>query len=79
MLLFLSYTGVHAAAAVSAALMFLWKKLAFWCYCAATVLIFVMNIWWGGDFFEASFDLVGLAILIGLLHMAEPVAWPHLK
>jgi hypothetical protein len=75
----LTYFGVRAAAAVSAACILLWKKLAFWCFCGASAAIFVMNIWGGDTIFEASIDLGGLAALIGLLHLAEPVAWPHLK
>ncbi|MBC8116145.1 MAG: hypothetical protein H7062_17300 [Candidatus Saccharimonas sp.] len=73
------YASLRVAACACLVMLFLWKRWAFWCFVACTALIFLVNLWGGASIWEASPDLVGLAVLIALLLKSKPVAWPQLK
>lgn len=74
-----AYASVRTAACVCIVLLFLWKRWAFWGFVACTALVFLVNLWGDASIWEASLDLVGLAVLIALLLKSKPVAWPQLK
>ena len=74
-----AYASVRIGACVCLVLLFLWKRFAVWCFVACTALVFLVNLWGGTSIWEASLDLIGLAVLIALLFKSKPVAWTQLK
>ena len=73
-----TYVLARLASITFLAWIFFWKKIAFWCYCGSVAASLMVNLWGGDTVWEASIDLVGLAILIALFHVVEPIAWPQL-
>ncbi|MEK6260828.1 MAG: hypothetical protein AABP62_19690 [Planctomycetota bacterium] len=74
-----AYASVRVAACACLVWLFLWKRWAFWCFGACTAPVFLVNLWGDASIWEASLDLVGLAVLIALLLKSKPVAWTQLK
>ena len=79
----MAWSVVYAISRVTTALLavFLssWKKLALWSYGGSVAIVFLVALWGDASIGSASIDLVGLAILIGLLRFVEPMAWSQFE
>ena len=65
---------------IGAVLLFKWKKIGFWLFCATTVIGFFINMAAGLGFLPSLQGLIGLPILYGVLNIGGVnKGWPQLE
>ena len=74
----LAYIPTRVIGALFAGLTILHNRMAFWCFCVSTLLVFTVNLTGGSSIWEASIDPIGLAVLIGILRVPDAHLWQQL-